>query len=61
MNEFVDDKGFTWNPYAVHFESPEGVFAFAIYAVSHEHACLQLQSIRENAAVVGQIVAAVKS
>jgi hypothetical protein len=55
ISKFVKD-GIEWNPYSIQFESPDGCFMFAIWAISQEHATLQLDSIRENAAVVGKIV-----
>lgn len=48
-------RGMTWNLYAVDFESPDGKFCFYIYAISDEHAQLQVDAIKENAALVGRI------
>lgn len=54
--EYIDEKNYRWYPYSIEFESPEGRFTFEIYAVSKEHAELQLQAIRETAKVISRIV-----
>lgn len=51
----VRDLGFVWSPYLVSFESPDGEFSFTIHAISHEHAQLQLQAIKDSARVLGRI------
>ena len=60
MIQHIDQSGYVWKPFSVHFESPEGTFAFFIMAVSMEHACLQLDAIKETGAVVGEIVQAIQ-
>lgn len=45
-----------WKPYSVSFESPEGHFSFCIYAISFEHAELQLDAIREAGKVDGELI-----
>lgn len=45
-----------WRPYAVDFESPDGVFGVVIYAISYEHAGLQVEALRESAVLRGEIV-----
>lgn len=61
MNEFIDSRGYKWSPFAVEFDSPEGSFEFVIWAISHEHAELQLQAVRETGRVSGQIVRSIAS
>lgn len=53
--EYKDPRGLVWHPYGVEFDSPDGKFCFHIYAISAEHAELQLASIKENAKVYGKI------
>lgn len=48
--------GRTWLPFSVQFTSPDGEFNFVIYAISMEHAHLQVEAIRETATVGGQII-----
>lgn len=52
----IDARGHHWKLYSISFESPEGTFSFDIYAISHEHAELQLDAIRETAKVDGELV-----
>jgi hypothetical protein len=44
-----------WDLYSVEFESPDGKFSISIYAISDEHAQLQVDAIRETAALVGRV------
>lgn len=55
MITHTDERGFVWKPFAVRFESPDGPFCFSIMALSFEHACLQVDAIKETASVDGQI------
>jgi hypothetical protein len=48
-------RGMEWRLYGVEFESPDGKFGFNIYAISDEHAAMQVEAIRETAALVGRI------
>jgi hypothetical protein len=52
---YVDPQGRKWNLYAVEFDSPDGDFTVTLYAISHAHACLQLDALKETGRVVGQI------
>jgi hypothetical protein len=56
--EYIDPKGRIWNPFTVSFtnETDDQSFAFTIFAIDHAHAVEQLQWIRENGKVDGQIV-----
>lgn len=55
MSTYIDNKGYVWQPYSIEFDSPEGLFSFDIYAISFEHAELQLQAIKESAKVSGRL------
>lgn len=46
----------TWNLYGVTFDSPDGRYGFHIYAISDEHAALQLEAIKETATLDGRIL-----
>jgi len=59
--EWADPKGRKWHPYSVTFESPDGMFVCYLYAISADHAQLQLEALRETAEVQGRVVAEVKS
>lgn len=50
----VDDR--VWKLYSVEFESPDGKFTFHIYAISMEHAQLQVDAIRETATLSGEVL-----
>lgn len=45
----------TWKLYGAIFDSPDGCYGFHIYAISDEHAALQLQAIKETARIDGCI------
>lgn len=45
----------TWKLYGVTFDSPDGQYGFHIYAISDDHAALQLQAIKETARIDGRI------
>lgn len=53
--EPIRKDGYEWYPYRVEFESPDGVFSFALMAISDEHAHLQVEAIRETAQVAGKL------
>lgn len=53
---YIDTKGRVWHPYAVAFDSPDGPYECHIYAISAEHAELQLASLKENGRVSGQTI-----
>jgi hypothetical protein len=57
--QVADASGRAWSLYAVEFDSPDGRFQFYLYAISMEHAHLQVDAIRESARVSGQVVAEV--
>ncbi len=54
--EYRDPKGRVWHPYSVEFTSPEGTFAVEVWAISHDHALLQVEALRETATVKARIV-----
>lgn len=51
----VEHGGVKYRLYAVDFESPDGKFSFDIYAISEEHALLQVDAIRETAKLSGLV------
>lgn len=51
----VDAKGLKWHPYSVDFESPDGKFSCYVYAISDDHAELQLQALKETGRIAGQV------
>lgn len=51
----VDAKGLVWKLFSVEFDSPEGTFSTYLYAISWEHAQLQLDALRETGRVFGEI------
>lgn len=57
--EYKDAQGFVWHPYAVDFTSDEGKFSCHIYAISDEHAQLQLAAIKETGVIAGKVAAIV--
>lgn len=56
---WTDPKGRVWEPYAVTFESPDGMFSIRLWAISEEHAHLQLDALKETGEVQGKVVAEV--
>jgi len=46
----------TWKLYSVSFDSPDGCYGFHIYAISDDHAALQLQAIKETARIEGVVM-----
>ena len=55
----VTCHGMAWNLYSVEFVSPDGRFDFYIYAISDDHAQLQVDAIRETAKLNGRIEAVI--
>ena len=52
----IKRHGYNWYPYTVQFESPDGTFMFGIWAISDDHAELQVQAIKETAIVKGRLI-----
>lgn len=52
----IDASGFEWKPFLISFDSPEGNFSFEIFAISHEHAELQLDAIKDSGKVDGELI-----
>lgn len=44
-----------WRPYSVEFDSPDGAYSVYLYAISWEHAALQLEALRETGRVAGEV------
>lgn len=57
MNEhqYKDEQGRTWHLYAVEFDSPDGDFTATVWAISHDHAQLQLDALKETGKLLGRI------
>lgn len=53
--EYTDPKGRVWNEYVCSFTSPDGSYSFHIWALSHDHALLQLAALKETAKVDGRV------
>lgn len=63
VKPYTDSAGRVWKPYSVEFRSPdsavgaaEGVFSVTIHAISDLHAVLQVEALRETAAVKGELL-----
>lgn len=54
--KYQDEQGRLWHPYSVEFISPDGKFMVEVWAISHDHALLQVEALRETATVKGQNV-----
>lgn len=57
----TDSKGRIWNRYLCSWTGPDGQYSFDIYAVSDEHAQIQLQDLKETAKVDGRYFGEVKA
>ena len=53
--KYVDPNKMIWYPYSVEFESPDGVYGFHIYAISDDHAQLQLDALKETSKIIGKV------
>lgn len=53
--KYIDPQGRKWNKYICSFSSPEGKFSFDIWAISFDHAHLQLDAIKETATISGEV------
>ena len=53
--EYIDPVGRVWHEYGCEFTSPDGVYQFSLWALSYDHACLQLDAVKETAKVSGRI------
>lgn len=49
-----DAQGRTWHAYSVKFDSPDGAYECHIYAISDDHALLQLDALKETGRITGQ-------
>lgn len=57
--QWTDHKHRTWRPYAIEFDSPDGRYSVYIYAISFDHAHLQLEALKETGTVAGEVQGAV--
>lgn len=48
--------GREWHPYDIQFESPDGRYSVYLYAISEEHAHLQLDALKETGKVIGKVI-----
>jgi len=55
MNQLKDNKGNTWSPYVLGYESEGMHFGIVFYAISKEHASLVLEDIKDTGQLVGEI------
>lgn len=53
---YVDPDGRRWLPFAVQWEADNRVFAFEVWAISHEHAVLMLSDLISTARIAGRVV-----
>jgi hypothetical protein len=49
--------GRVWRLYLISYETVDGVFATHIYALSHEHAEILLDELKQTAKVLGELKA----
>jgi len=56
---YIDERGRTWLPFAFKFrnETDGMTFGFEIYAIDRAHAEDQLSWLKQNAELLGEIVA----
>jgi hypothetical protein len=54
-HKYKDERGHTWNLYAIEFDSPDGDFTVTVWAISDSHAQLQLDALKETGKLLGQI------
>lgn len=55
---FKDAAERIWYPYEVQFTNPDGTYACHLYAISDDHARLQLEALKECGQIVGRIIGA---
>ena len=54
----MDAAGRIWHPYEVQFISPDGTYTSHLYAISDDHAQLQLEALKESGRIIGRTVGA---
>lgn len=52
---YTDGKGRLWKTYTFSYDSPDGIFSFTLMAISHEHAELLLENLKESARLDGEV------
>lgn len=52
---YLDEANRRLDLYSIEFESPDGVYSVGLYAISSEHAQMQLQALKETGKVLGQV------
>ena len=57
----VEEGGRTWYLYSVDFGSPDGKYSVYLYAVSDDHAHLQIEALKETATFSGRILSVEKA
>lgn len=55
MMKYTDRDGRIWSKFTCSFTSPDGKYCFELWALSHDHALMQLESLKENAVVDGEL------
>lgn len=50
-----DHAGRIWRKYTCSFKSPDGTYAFDLWAISDDHAQLQMDALKETAVVNGRV------
>lgn len=53
-----DAAGRIWRPYELQFTSPDGTYTCHLYAISDEHAELQLDALKESGRIIGRTIGA---
>ena len=53
--KYKDERGLEWRLFAIEFDSPDGDFTVTVWAISHDHAQLQLDALKETGKLLGQI------
>jgi hypothetical protein len=56
MKTSVVVDGRRWYMFDIKFKTPDGIFGFHIYALSHDHAADMLIDIKKSATVDGQVL-----
>lgn len=53
--QYKDEQGRRWRLFAIEFDSPDGDFTATVWAISREHAQLQLDALKETGKLLGEI------
>ncbi len=52
----VHVDGRDWHLFDIEYQTADGRFSFYIYALSHEHAAMMLDELKQTARVTGQVM-----